>query len=350
MFDHQNFKMLMRYLSAFLISFLNIGFSLAQPTLMEVSTESNSSLRGLSAVSESICWVSGSEGKVLRTIDAGQNWQDVSPKGYEELQFRDIHALGKETALILSAGLPAIICRTTDGGLHWKEVYRNESEGVFFDAMDFWNKEQGVAFSDAPNNKLLIITTSDGGLSWQQIPENKLPEVHEHQGGFAASGTCIEAFGKSPAIIGLGGPEATVLITNDFGKTWTKTTAPIDFGEPSKGIFSIKMLNEETGVMVGGDYRADSLTTNNLAFTNDGGKSWEAANHHKLTHKYLSAVDYCGENIIIATSRTGIRYSQDGGRNWKALEDGYYSVDCIENSNTCWCSGPNGSVAKIIFK
>lgn len=319
----------------------------AQLELSSTPTGTKSSLRGLCAASESICWVSGSEGTVLRTTDSGNSWENISPKGYEELQFRDIHAFGKDTALILSAGLPAVICKTVDGGKSWKEVYINENEGVFFDAMDFWDNHRGIAFSDAPEEHLLIITTKDGGETWNELPQKNAPQVFPHQGGFAASGTCINTFGQNSALIGLGGPEATILLTNDFGNSWTKTTAPLDFGEPSKGIFSIDMLNENFGYCVGGDYLSDSLTSQNMAVTKDGGKTWQALAHPKTTGLYKSCVNVTNENDIIATSLTGIIYSRNSGKDWQKLDGSYYSVSTVNGIS--WFSGPKGSVARIAW-
>lgn len=317
----------------------------AQLELSYTPTNSKSSLRGLYAIDQSVCWVSGSEGTVMRTTDAGATWKNVSPNGYDNLQFRDIHAFGKDTAIILSAGLPAVICKTVDGGKTWNEVFRNENEGVFFDAMDFWNNQTGMAFSDAPEDQLLIIITRDGGNSWTVLPPESLPKVLPHQGGFAASGTCIKTFGKSSALIGLGGPEATVLLTNDFGKSWTKTTAPLDFGEPSKGIFSIDMLNENFGFCVGGDYRADSLTYQNMAITNDGGKTWKAYVNPVTTGLYKSCINVINQNDIVATSRTGIVYTRNAGKDWQVLEGSFYSIFTVKGVS--WLSGPEGTVARI---
>lgn len=316
----------------------------AQLELSYTPTNSKSSLRGLYAVDQSVCWVSGSEGTVMRTTNAGVTWKNVSPYGYDKLQFRDIHAFGKDTAIILSAGLPTVICKTVDGGKTWNEVYRNENEGVFFDAMDFWNNQTGMAFSDAPEDRLLIIITRDGGNSWTVLPSKSLPKVLSHQGGFAASGTCIKAFGKSSALIGLGGPEATVLLTNDFGKSWTKTTAPLDFGEPSKGIFSIDMLNKNFGFCVGGDYRADSLTYQNMAVTNDGGKTWKAYVNPTTTGLYKSCINVINQKDIIATSRTGIVYTRNAGKDWQVLEGSFYSIFTVKGVS--WLSGPEGTVAR----
>lgn len=37
--------------------------------------------RGLAAVDRSTAWVAGSKGTVLRTVDGGRSWRDVSPPG-----------------------------------------------------------------------------------------------------------------------------------------------------------------------------------------------------------------------------------------------------------------------------
>ncbi|MDZ7848974.1 MAG: YCF48-related protein [Owenweeksia sp.] len=147
--------------NAFLITFLLLGFLLHSqaPQWQYRNTPGQASLRGIAAVSAQQCWVSGNRGSVFRTVDGGQSWQDVSPPGYDSLQFRDIHAWSPREALILSAGLPAVILKTSNGGQSWRETYRNEQTGVFFDAMDFWDGAHGIAFSDAIDEKILMITT-----------------------------------------------------------------------------------------------------------------------------------------------------------------------------------------------
>ena len=42
-------------------------------------TGSSARLRGLSVVSASVVWASGSQGTVLRTVNGGATWQNVSP-------------------------------------------------------------------------------------------------------------------------------------------------------------------------------------------------------------------------------------------------------------------------------
>lgn len=329
-------------------TFLLFGFSAqAQLQIHEFSLDTNSHFRGISAVGETVCWFSGSNGSVFRIQYNGREIIDCSPEGYEDLDFRDIQAFTMEEAVIISAGLPAVILKTEDGGKSWKEVYRNEEKGVFFDAMDFWDPRRGIAFSDAQGEDLLIIETRDGGETWTKIPSENIPKVHSGQGGFAASGTCLKAYGQGQVIIGLGGPEATVLLSDDYGVNWFKTTAPIDYGEGSKGIFSFDYIDERTVLAVGGDYRADSLSNSCFALSDDGGRSWSNALGLGLglVGKYRSSIVALDDTIWLAISRTGTSYTVDAGKTWKEYPYQFYSTSKTRYS--LWVSGSKGRVGKI---
>jgi photosystem II stability/assembly factor-like uncharacterized protein len=60
-------------------------------------------LRGVSAVSGSVAWASGSRSTVLRTADGGATWQKLTVTR-EQLDFRDIDAIDARTAYVLSIG------------------------------------------------------------------------------------------------------------------------------------------------------------------------------------------------------------------------------------------------------
>ena len=123
----------------------------------------DASFRGLCTINEKIAWASGSGGTVMVTVDGGQTWTRCNVPNADSLDFRDIHAFDQNTCFIISIDLPAKIFKTTDGGKNWIESYSNEKEGVFFDAIDFWDRQHGIAFSDPVDGHLLIITTNDGG-------------------------------------------------------------------------------------------------------------------------------------------------------------------------------------------
>jgi len=320
---------------------------LAQLQLDSLSIIGNNSFRGIAAISDSVCWISGSNGAVFRIEEAGKKIISCSPAGYDSSDFRDIHAFDENKAFVLSAGLPAVILKTINGGESWKEVYRNEEKGVFFDAFDFWNEERGIAFSDARGPYLLLIETQDGGNSWSPIEQFRIPMVHTDQGGFAASGTCLKTFAGGKVIIGLGGPEASVLSSYDYGQHWSKGAAPIDNGEPSKGIFSFDFLDEKRILAVGGDYRGDSLSTDCISISLNGGHSWKTRQEagFGLRKKYRSAVVVINERQWLALSRTGTSYTDDAGKNWKEFPFYFYSASKAEKS--IWVSGSDGKVGRI---
>src|SRR5439155_16459274 len=112
-------------------------------------------LRGLSAVSASVAWASGSAGTVLRTTDGGRSWQQVGPPDAAQLQFRDIKAFSAQRAVILSIGPgeSSRVYRTTDGGAHWTRGFTNDDPNAFYDCLDFFDQQHGLAMSDPVNGK-----------------------------------------------------------------------------------------------------------------------------------------------------------------------------------------------------
>ena len=308
----------------------------------------NAGLRGLSAVSDQVAWASGSGGTAIRTTDGGATWQNVSIPGTDTLQFRDIEAFDANTAIVLSAGLPAVIYKTTDGGQNWEQKYFSMVEGTFYDAMDFWNEKEGIAFGDAINGRLLILKTTDGGETWNELPFEQRPQALEGQGGFAASGTCLRTVGESQVYIGLGGQEASLFYSFDKGETWQKTVTPIQSGEPTEGIFSIDFKNEMEGLMVGGDYRGDSLTKINAAYTTDGGKSWFPVMAGMKPKGYRSGVALW-KNYVFAVGRESCDYYREGDKAYTLMEGQYYAVDVSLDGEAVWASGPGGAVGKLDF-
>ncbi|PWL29814.1 MAG: oxidoreductase [Roseivirga sp. XM-24bin3] len=306
--------------------------------------------RGLSAVSDDVAWASGSAGTVIRTIDGGGTWENVSIPGTDTLQFRDIEAFDANTAIVLSAGLPAVIYKTTDGGQNWEQKYFSMVEGTFYDAMDFWNDKEGIAFGDAIDGRLLILKTSDGGETWNELPFEQRPQALDGQGGFAASGTCLRTVGENQVYIGLGGQEASLFYSFDKGETWQKTITPMQSGESTEGIFSIDFKNEMEGLMVGGDYRGDSLTKINAAYTTDGGKSWFPVMAGMKPNGYRSGVAVYYNNLVLAVGRESCDFYYDGDKAYTPMEGKYYAVSVSKTGKSAWASGPRGAVAKLGFK
>ncbi|MCY7421059.1 MAG: hypothetical protein LH478_04870, partial [Chitinophagaceae bacterium] len=61
-------------------------------SITQIDVGTNTSIRGMSIVSENIIWVCGSNVTVGRSIDQGKTWQWIVVPGFEKKDFRDIHA------------------------------------------------------------------------------------------------------------------------------------------------------------------------------------------------------------------------------------------------------------------
>ena len=306
----------MRKLTLFLL--VCIGAASAQGPRIEIS-RTQEGLRGVSAVSRQIAWASGTHGTYLRTIDAGATWTPAQVPDGANLDFRAVVAFSADEAFLMSAGPgeQSRIYHTTDAGQHWDLQLTNSNPKGFFDSMVFWDQKHGIVLGDpVPDDKGQLkfeLLMTDDGKTWQQIPPEQLPPAIEGEGAFAASNSCIailrQQMWKSGASaprqpaenegasapdpnlwFATGGKSARVYHSADRGKTWEVVDTPILHGPDSAGIFSIAFRDRMHGVIAGGDYKRPNEDGPNVAFTDDGGKTWKLWPIHPQA--YFSAVAY----------------------------------------------------------
>lgn len=316
-------------------------------------TGSASQFRGLAAVSKDVAWVAGSQGQVLRTLDGGKKWQNVSPPG-QTLLFRDVEAFDAQHAVVLAIGNgeDSRIFRTADGGKHWTEAFRNLDPVAFYDCLDFNNPRNGLALSDPVDGKFRIAATSDGGKSWKVQSNKGMPAALPGEFAFAASGTCLVAGpGKTAWFATGGGDRPRVFKTLDGGRTWRVTDSPMGSGEAA-GIFTLSFRDPFHGVAVGGDYAATGGAVKAASYTSDGGRSWQLVPADKAPKMYRSGSASVPGSwaTFVAVGPTGSDVSLDGGRSWTQFDDGNYdAVECagFGRKAGCWASGPKGAVARL---
>jgi photosystem II stability/assembly factor-like uncharacterized protein len=317
-------------------------------------SQTTENLRGASAVSLTIAWASGTHGTYLLTTDAGRTWTPAQVPAAAALDFRAVVAFSASEAFLMSAGLgdQSRIYHTTDAGEHWQLQFTNTNPKGFFDCMAFWDPTHGIVLGDPipdETGKLkfeLLITTD--GQTWTPIPPDQLPPAIDGEAAFAASNSCLAilssttiassqssvipsevrdlgfanaAHGAGPNAttstlpwtsgataphpssekeaasapdpnlwFATGGRAARVFHSPDRGQTWQVFDTPILHGPDSAGIFSIVFRDPTHGVIAGGDYKHPEQDGPNLAFTNDGGKTWTLSQIYPQS--YYSAVAY----------------------------------------------------------
>ena len=315
-----------------------------QPLASGTSAE----LRGLSVVSETVAWASGAKGTVLRTLD-GVKWTPMQVPDADKLDFRDIHAVDANTAIVMSAGPGAAsrIYRTTDGGASWKLQITNPDAEGFWDALAFWDAKHGILFGDPVNGAFQVLLTADGGASWQPVSDPKGLASLPNEGAFAASGTCLTVAGSADAWFSTGGAEhARVFHSSDRGRTWRASAVPMPAGAPARGIFSVGFRDGKVGLAAGGDYKETSMATVNGARTEDGGATWSAA--PILPTGYMSVVVPVrgAADAFVAAGLAGSGYSNDGGKSWSILDRTPMNTVGFASPAVGWAVGPKGLVMK----
>lgn len=305
--------------------------------------------RGLSVVNDQVVWASGTGGTFIKTTNGGKTWKVGKVAGAEKLDFRDVEAFDANIAYVLSIGdgENSRIYKTTDGGENWTLQFTNKTEKAFFDAIACWDRNNCIAMSDPVDGRYVLISTKDGGGHWDPIDTAKMPAAIEGEAAFAASGTCLIANGRSDAYIVSGGKAARVFRSTNRGKSWSVAETPIVKGTNGSGIFSIAMRDRLNGVIVGGNYEKDTEKQNNLAFTTDGGKTWNVGTG--LTG-YRSSVAFLDSRKIIAVGTSGWDLSYDWGKTWQNTntKENFNAVQA-KGDESIWAVGEKGMVAKFVW-
>lgn len=112
-------------------------------------------------VGENFGWLTSSNYRIYRTTDGGENWSVIN--NLPMLSINGIYFIDELTGWICGT-TPALICKTTDGGLTWQEQcdlgYSEQLKDV-----EFVNEQTG--FVSGLDRTML--KTNNGGDTWEVI-------------------------------------------------------------------------------------------------------------------------------------------------------------------------------------
>lgn len=309
------------FLLAITVLLLSVTTVFAQTISIQQQGRSTS-IRGLSVVNDNVAWISGSKGHVALTTDGGKSWGWQQVKGFEKADFRDIEAFSEKDAVIMSSGSPAVILKTIDGGLTWKEKYRKTDSVYFLDAMDFADSKHGFILGDPIDGKFLLLETKNAGESW--APVVNPPVALANEAAFAASGTCIRVTTKNINIV-TGGSNSRMFKANTSKMVWATTLLPLTNNNPSRGAFSFATGKEET-IAVGGNYSKNKLT-DSVAYVMPSARSKQKAMIPTVGPAgYQSCVEYLNGKTYLSTGTPGSNLTTDGGATWRQIDTTSFNV------------------------
>ncbi len=340
------------------------SYSQKLPSVHILQDSIKSSFRGLSVPSDSIIWVSGSNGTVGRSLDAGQTWKWMIVPGFEKKDFRDIEAFDAETAIIMAVDNPAYILKTKDGGNSWKVVFEKEQEGMFLDAMDF-EGDTGICIGDPIvidtflGKRFYILNSDDKGDSWTENNGAFVSPASSAEFVFAASGSNIINIPIglkltklinpkiTKAIFITGGVESNLVFYNLYG-SYRRIKIPIMQGHPSSGAFSITTGDNGQIYIAGGDYNEYWKDSRNVVFTTNAG--WKRSS----VHGYRSCIIQTDKKNFITCGTNGVDMSFDGCKTWKLIhgdgargKDGFNVCAKSKTGKAVYFAG-TGRIGKLV--
>ncbi|WP_300666417.1 sialidase family protein [Fluviicola sp.] len=253
-------------------------------------------------------------------------------------EFRDLIVNGKKIYTCVS-GDSAIIYKIN--GKKITELYRDRG---FIDDLVLKGKRNLVMLSDPLIETNLIVTRIDVNKStvYAYGPFKGV----KGEAFYAASGTTSQLIGETYYFVSGGPNNATFYSGRIFGyEPLASSQLPLPKAEGA-GPFSIFMLDEKNGVIVGGNYTKPNMSDSTAVYTTNGGLTWHLS--EKQPNGYRSCVT--GDpTILFSCGTNGIDYSSDGGKTWSFFAAGNFCALLLEK-NTLYATTNKGYCLRIHLK
>ena len=296
------------------------------------------SLNDVQAVNDSVAWVAGNQGTLLKTTDRGRRWQ-VLPIGIN----RDLLGVSFGSAQVgwviyntpspdaadpgYATG-PAEIRRTTDGGATWTATrlpsYRKFVQMHAVQALSA--TEAYVLYSDPATLGGYLCHTADGGQTWQQRQPVGMVDAARMQ--FVTSQRGYRAT-RSPS---------AVLKTVNGGQSWQ-----VILYSPDVDYSAMAFADSLHGWAAG----RNRVGGPNCFVTQNGGRTWQpqAVNPQGSTY-YVNALAAATPSQALAISDDVRKtITANGGTTWQLAEYGtYINAVRLRPSGAGWAVGVAGAI------
>jgi photosystem II stability/assembly factor-like uncharacterized protein len=309
---------------------------------------------GLAAVDRNVAWAGSIDSKLVKTLDGGRSWQDVTPPAaaaFHDPGFHDIEAFDANhvVAMHVGPGAASQIYRTDNGGRTWRLTFQAPPDDrIFFDAMAFYDGQRGLAVSDPVDGKFVILSTSDGGRSWTQLPASSTPAALPGE-GVVASGTSMTTAGND-AWFGTCCAGARMFHSHDGGHTWDVRNTPISHtAADGSGVISVAFRSDNLGLAVGGDIDHPDDPNNNavVAAFSLYDSAWTASLSQPPGERgSVTWLPFTSFGAV-AVGSSGSDISYDAGLHWTHFDDGYFGTIACAHDGSCWAAGQDGRIGVL---
>ncbi|WP_300673074.1 glycosyl hydrolase [Soonwooa sp.] len=330
------------------VSLAIFGFSKSQNIKIDTLLTDNISIRAIEIHNGKV-WYAGSQSK-FGYVDIKNSKQQKQIKINElNQEFRVLARFKDGSFQTVNIGSPAQFY-SINKDFKISELAKFTDSTTFYDSYKIDSKtNNGLAISDPFSNGKIDFYMVVNGDPIDII--DKLPTYAKGEAHFAASNSNIAMQGDK-VWIATGGIKARVF-KFDWSKVskWEAFETPFVQGTSSQGIYSIDFADENFGIAVGGDYKNQSENINNIATTNDGGKTWQiqASGQNAGYSTCVKIKPKSKGKEIVALGDGHISYSKDFGKTWTKISDAkdFYTCAWLD-AKTLVLAGKN-KIAKLSF-
>ena len=184
----------------------------------------------------------GDAGSVLKSTDAGNNWNELTlTGGIASRQYNDVFFFDANVGVAVGGWLSndsiSTIIKTTDGGANWSVIMDNV--GSMFNSVHFYNSLEGYAVG----NDGLIWYSNDAGSTWS----NQTALISNNDTDYGNRGV----FFKNAYFGLVGGSNGKILVYNDQNS-----------GLATGELWSPVVITSANSVMIDGEINDSGLATN----------------------------------------------------------------------------------------
>ena len=327
----------------------------AQYQIKELTAQKGVSIRAMSVPSEKVIWASGSKGMVAKSTNEGLSFEWMQVKGYEQRDFRAMHAWNDQEAIIVAVASPAIILKTNDGGISWNKVYENNDTSMFLDALHFSDVNNGTVIGDPIEGYLFILTTNNKGATWvQKLNTFFQSTLKNGEAFFASSNSNLIQIGNKLLFV-TGGLSSRLWING------MAEAMPIMQGTSSTGANSIAISpNGSRVVVVGGDFANDSIAIQNIVgyqLSETPKSSVKDLSTTQLIFKkidianpkgYKSCVEFIDNNLLITCGTSGVDISKNNGASWENIsKEPFHIAKKHPTKSGAYLAGSRGRISFV---
>jgi photosystem II stability/assembly factor-like uncharacterized protein len=266
---------------------------------------------------------------ILRTSDGGLHWRNLTPAGATVNVLTKGDFLSSQVAWIATPNTnnenTVTILRTVNGGQNWSSFFISVPQPTGLDVPHFINLHEGwieIITNGGPgagNESVDIWHSVDGGTSWQRIASTDQPSSGLTREGFKSGISFRDALnGWATTGSDTGRPaNPGLFVTHDGGKTWQIQNLPLP-----KGQSSVEQMGTTPPVFFGNEGLLPvqvTLTSTQrelvLYATHDGGQTWTPTNPAQQDSNTVYVID--PQHAWTSAVQTGaFLYTINGGQSW----------------------------------